>query len=359
MALHVAPDEVRARTAPCRVFVSPDFFIDHLVRYPGAYSDLVKEFNRIMGQGGGNVLGTEQYITKGGNAVNTAVALGRLGIRTTLFTKTSRVGLHLLKLFTEDLPIDLSLVDSRGSPSITTALEVRDDNGRLSNMMISDSGSLLSIGPGDVTEDVAASLRRMDLVCVFNWAQTKRGTEIAEKVFSTAKDSAHCLTFIDISDPSYRLGEIPSLVERLFKPGLVDVLGLNENELRRIAASLGMNASESERGHSLSFLKQFANRLGCAVDYHTTDFSASASGEGVFQVPSFQVSPVRMTGAGDTWNAGNIVGYLAKLEPTDRLLLANAAAGFYISNPEPVPPTLDDAMGFSATVPRKNITGSF
>jgi len=359
MALHVTPDEIRARTAPCRVFVCPDFFIDHLVRYPGAYSDLVKEFNRIMAQGGGNVLGTEQYIAKGGNAVNTAVALGRLGIRTTLFTKTSRVGLHLLKLFTETLPIDLSLVDYRASPSITTALEVHDDSGRLSNMMISDSGSLLSIGPEDITEDVVASLRRSDLVCVFNWVQTKRGTEIAEKVFSTAKDSARCLTFIDISDPSYRLGEIPSLVERLFKQGLVDVLSLNENELERIAASLSMSPFEDGRGHSSRFLTQFAGQLGCAVDYHTADFSASASGRGACQVPSFQVSPVRITGAGDTWNAGNIAGYLAKLEPADRLLLANAAAGFYISNSEPVPPTLEDAFRFSATVPRKNITGSF
>lgn len=358
MALHVTPHEIRARTALCRVFVSPDFFIDHLVKYPGAYSALIKEFNRIVGQGGGNVLGTEQYVTKGGNAVNTAVALGRLGIRTTLFTKTSNVGLHLLKLFTEGLPIDLSLVDPRGSPSITTALEVRDDSGRLSNVMISDSGSLLSLGPGDITEDVAASLGHSDLVCVFNWAQTKRGTEIAEKVFSVAKDRARCLTIIDISDPSYRLGEIPSLVKTLFEPGLVDVLSLNENELKRIAASLNMAQPEGA-DHSSSFLKQFADRLGCAVDYHTTDFSASASGKEAFEVPSFRVSPVRMTGAGDTWNAGNIVGYLAKLEPVDRLLLANATAGFYISNPEPVPPTLEDVFRFSATVPIRNISGGF
>lgn len=348
-------EDVRSRIASGKVFVSPDFFVDHFVKCPGSYHDLLKEFDRIVGQGGGNVLGTEQYITKGGNAVNTGVALGRLGVRTTLFTKTDRIGLHLLRFFTEGLPIDLSLVDPRGSASITTALEVRDASGRLSNIMISDSGSLLSIGPADITEAVLASLKRSNVVCFFNWAQTRHGTEIAANVFSEAKDTGHCLTFIDVSDPSYRLGEIPSLVEALFKPGLVDVLGLNENELRRIATSIGMSPPAGDLSR---FLTRFADKLGCAVDYHTADLSISASAKEALEVPSFQVSPVRMTGAGDTWNAGNIVGYLAKLEPTDRLCLANAAAGFYISNPEPVPPTLDDVFRFSETAPRKDITSS-
>ena len=44
------------------------------------------------------------------------------------------------------------------------------------------------------------------------------------------------------------------------------------------------------------------------------------------------------------WDAANIVGYLAKLDPKERLTFANAAAGLYLANPDGVPPTMDEAL---------------
>jgi len=335
------------------VFVSPDYFVDHFIRYPRPYPDLLNDLNRIMNQGGGNVLGTKQYITKGGNAANTAVALGRLGVRVALFTKTDIIGLHLLRLFTDGLPIDLSMVDSSSSAPMTVALEVPDQKGKLSNIMMNDSGSLLALGQQDITEGVASSIRSSDVVCAFNWAQTTEGTEITKKVFTIAKEKSDALTFIDISDPSYRMKEVPSLVEKVFKPGLVDILSLNENELGRLSKSLGMTTPPKSGAPSSSFLREFSDMLGCIVDYHTSDFSMSAMRGDVITVPSFQISPARMTGAGDTWNAGDIAGYLAHLPPTDRLLLANAVAGSYISNPQPICPTMAQAVSFSEGTPMK------
>jgi len=353
MCGHVSADQVLSRISSRRAFVSPDYFIDHFVRYPKPYPDLLEELNRIVGQGGGNVLGTKQYIAKGGNAVNTAVALGRLGVQVTLFTKTDDVGLHLLRLFTNGLPIDLSLVDPGASASMTTALEISDSEGKLSNIMVSDSGSLLAISQEDITEKVTSFIRRSEVVCTFNWAQTKRGTEIAKRVFTIAKENSESLTFIDISDPSYRANEIPSLIEQVFKPGLVDVLSLNENELSRLSKSLGMTSPSRSGAPPLGFLREFSDKLGCAIDYHTSDFSVSVAGGDVVTVPSFRISPLRMTGAGDTWNAGDIVGYLAGLATADRLLLANAVAGFYISNPKPICPTLAETLSFSEVTPTK------
>jgi len=349
----ISLDSMRSRASSRRVFVSPDYFIDHFIRYPKAYPVLLKDLERIVRQRGGNILGTEQYVAKGGNAVNTAVALGHLGVHVTLYTMTDEIGLSLLKLFAAGLPVDLGLVDSRGSASMTAALEVPGERGQLSNIMISDSGSLSSIGPENIGNDVLSAVGRSDIVCFFNWAQTKRGTDIAEKIFTAAKQNKRCLTFIDISDPSYRQVEIPQLVSRLFRKGLVSVLSLNENELVRISESLGMPTPTDPRNPSSEFLRGFSDSLGCSIDYHTSDFSMSVSDGKVSAAPCFQVSPVRMTGAGDTWNAGDIFGYLVELDPTQRLLLANAAAGFYISNSKPKPPTLDEAAGFLKATPTK------
>jgi sugar/nucleoside kinase (ribokinase family) len=353
MGGRISADQVLSRISSRKVFVSPDYFVDHFIKYSRPYPDLLRDFNRIVGQGGGNVLGTRQYIAKGGNAVNTAVALGRLGVQVALFTKTDAIGLHLLRLFVDGLPIDLSMVDPSGSASMTAALEVSDQEGKFSNIMINDSGSLLALSQEDITEEVASFIRGSDVVCTFNWAQTKEGTEIAKKVFAIAKENRGSLTFIDISDPSYRANDIPSLVEQVFKPGLVDILSLNENELSRLSRSLGMTPPSKSKAPSPDFLREFSDTLGCAIDYHTSDFSTSVARSDVVTVPSFQVSPVRMTGAGDTWNAGDIVGHLAHLATTDRLLLANAAAGFYISNPQPLCPTLAEAVGFSEGTPAK------
>jgi len=350
---HISPDSIRSEVSGRRVFACPDFFIDHFVKYPRTYPDLLEDLDRIMRQKGGNILGTRQYIAKGGNAVNTAIALGRLGVSVTLFTKTDRIGHHLLGLFTEGLPVDLSLVGSEGSASITAALEVFEEKGRLSNVMISDSGSLLTIGPEDISPRVESAIRSSDVVCFFNWAQTRRGTEIAKRVFSVAKEKKGCLTLIDVSDPSYRQEEIPSLIAQLFKSNLVDVLSLNENELSRISKCLGMPSVEDPRSPSEFFLRSFSSALGCSVDYHDSDLSMSVSDGESVAVPSFEVSLERVTGAGDAWNAGDITGYLAGLDREDRLLLANATAGFYISNPRPAPPTLDEVVGFIEVTPRK------
>jgi len=219
--------------------------------------------------------------------------------------------------------------------------------------MMNDSGSLLALGQRDITEGVASSIRDSDVACVFDWAQMTEGTEIVKKVFTIAKENSDSLTFIDISDPSYRMKEIPSLIEQVFRPGLADILSLNENELGRLSKSLGMTPPRKSGAPSSDFLREFSDMLGCVVDYHTSDFSMSVVHGDIVTVPSFHISPARMTGAGDAWNAGDIAGYLAHLAPADRLLLANAVAGSYISNPQPICPTMAQAVSFSEGTPMK------
>jgi sugar/nucleoside kinase (ribokinase family) len=63
-------------------------------------------------------------------------------------------------------------------------------------------------------------------------------------------------------------------------------------------------------------------------------------------VPSFNVNPLRTTGAGDVWNAGNILGDALGLPDSCRLTLANAVAAYYVCSPKAEHPTLSKLMEF-------------
>ena len=59
---------------------------------------------------------------------------------------------------------------------------------------------------------------------------------------------------------------------------------------------------------------------------------------------TIKVEAKRLTGAGDTWDAADIVGYLAGLHPQERLLFANCCASLYVRNPNGEPPTMNNVF---------------
>jgi sugar/nucleoside kinase (ribokinase family) len=82
------------------------------------------------------------------------------------------------------------------------------------------------------------------------------------------------------------------------------------------------------------------------VDLHTSLFAGSFTKNNETVVPTFNVSALRSTGAGDAWNAGNIFGAALGLPDSCRLTLANAVAAYYISNPTAEHPTLSKLIEF-------------
>ena len=71
-----------------------------------------------------------------------------------------------------------------------------------------------------------------------------------------------------------------------------------------------------------------------------------SNGKEVEFVKSFQVEPKFVTGAGDVWDAANLLGYLANLNSEERLGFANAAASLYVGNSQGIPPTKDQVLSF-------------
>ena len=67
--------------------------------------------------------------------------------------------------------------------------------------------------------------------------------------------------------------------------------------------------------------KNLAAKIGVDIDLHTINGAAWSNGKETDYINAFNVEPRRATGAGDCWNAADIVGHLAGLDPRERLTL--------------------------------------
>lgn len=319
------------------VVTLPDFFLDHFVPLPG-WDRVIPSWRDVHERGGGNVLTPGQHFQPGGNAANTALALARLGVRAHLVTRTSAFGKAYLDQTLGRQGVDLRHARADGQLSVTTALEFHES--RPANVMLSDSGSVAQFGPESLDANDHTLIEAADLVLIANWSQNRRGTPLVEAVTSLAR-KAGTMTMLDTGDPSARLADVPEILARLIALDDLDVFAMNENELRLLAGR-ALAAGEEEVAAARAL---HAGRPGHVLDLHTARFAATFGPDGEAVVPTFRVEPLRVTGAGDAWNAGNILGHLVRLDPADRLLLANAVAGLYVSGKEGIAPTLGDVIG--------------
>ena len=67
-----------------RVVVMPDFFVDTILS--GSYNYNFDKFREKINSGGGSIRKVSHFDRVGGNAVNVAHALGKIGVATTLST---------------------------------------------------------------------------------------------------------------------------------------------------------------------------------------------------------------------------------------------------------------------------------
>ncbi|MFO7966671.1 MAG: carbohydrate kinase family protein [Archaeoglobaceae archaeon] len=315
-----------------KIVVMPHFCVDCSVKYEGGHTSFVEKLEVIRKQEGGNII-VDQSMFLGGKAANCASALASLGLNTHLIARTSELGYKLLKYFTGG-KVDISHVIKDGKLAITTAIELPG-----SNIMLSDPGSLSNFGPDHLSARDEELVQEADFVCISDWGLNCRGTELAKHVFEKVKEGKgkKGKTYFDPGDPSPKARveqEISALVELLMN-GLVDIFGVNEDELLRYGQT-------NEPHRAVDFLSKMTR-----VDFHTKDHVASFQRDGeTGKVPTFNVEPLRLTGAGDAWNAGNILGDAMGLSSELRLVLANAVAAYYISNPHGVHPGIEELIEF-------------
>lgn len=324
---------------PISVVVMPDFFMDRLVDLDYSPQDFASRIDAIVDHKGGSLDGIAQRDVQGGNAINVASALLRLGVKVTPIVCTSSMGLERIKFYLAGLDVDFNCIKLLARPSVTTALEFKTPTGK-TNVMIRDLGSLADFSPADLTEGDYKAVEEADYACMFNWAGTaKHGTRLAETVFKRAKAKGKCKTFLDTADPLPNADQMPHFMEKVLQSDLVDVLSLNENEAISFASLVSPEIERQRRKIEFNELAMMAaqilaKKLNSRIDLHTTKFSTTVRKEGAVFVPAFKVKPMRATGSGDAWDAGDIFGDAMGLSDELRLTLANACAAAFISNPE-------------------------
>jgi sugar/nucleoside kinase (ribokinase family) len=226
-----------------KVVVMPDFFLDYLLSHPGGFSEMTASFQKVAERGGGNLLGWTHVVGRGGNASNVVAQLSKLGCNVVPIIETDELGRTVLEHFLKG--VDLSHVRTTGTMSRTLAVET-EHAGRRVNIMVSDPGSLAQFGPEKLTDEDKKLITEADFVCVLNWNQNQKGTDLAETVFTLAKNEGKAVTFFDPGDPAIRMGEVAGLNQRVLTPGLVDVLSVNENELTILAKSVTEDTSGAD-----------------------------------------------------------------------------------------------------------------
>ncbi|AIF85158.1 sugar kinase, ribokinase [Candidatus Nitrososphaera evergladensis SR1] len=323
------------------IVVMPDFFVDRIIRLD-AREKLASALEEKAKNGGGSVRGVPTTDIRGGNAVNVAYALAKMGAKVTLFTVADEMGAAMIRQSFSQFGDRVTLKIAQGRHGCTTAFEFPHDDSRV-NVMVSDIGDNASFGPDKVSskEDQAA-LKNADAVMVVNWASNQKGTELAEHVF---KGSPSALHFIDPADIATRKQEFR---DALFKLGSVtDYLSINENECDHLASALGLDAplGASYRPDDVKkAAAKIAESIGITTDLHTRIGSAWSNGKEVEFVHAIKVEPKILTGAGDVWDAADILGYIAGLDSRERLLFANAASSLYVRQPSGEPPAMSSVF---------------
>ncbi|MCA1813813.1 MAG: PfkB family carbohydrate kinase [Halobacteriales archaeon] len=327
------PERLRgARPERFAVACLPDFFVDTVVPM-APWSVARDQMHGIVERKGGNLPTPPHRVVSGGNAANTALALARLGVRARLIARTNPFGMHLARLFLEPHGLDLSRLRDDGELSSTVALEFGPER---RNVMLSCPGSVGEFAPDDLDEADWQAIEGSDAVLVSNWVLNRAGTGLAGSVVARA-GKAGTLTVFDSGDPSSRGSEVPGLYANVLTSPSLDVLCCNENEIGYFAHAAGDAHSTELQARARSVKK----RIRATLDVHTRQVAMSLLPDGTeHEVWASKVEGRRATGAGDAWNAGNILGHLLELAPAERLTLANAVATAYVTNPDPLHPTL-------------------
>jgi ribokinase len=300
-----------------------DYFVDRLVhvRSLQGLNDMVSDKEA---SGGGGLHGISQSEIRGGNAVNLAHALARLGMRTLLITHTDRPHRALLEEAFEGLGAEMRL--KALGPGLTVALEEKV------NVMLGDSGGAADFGPRLLDEGDWDALGRAAVVCSVNWAANLKGTQLLAAL--RRRLGKEKTIFFDPADFRDRLPQFQKLLKRVAEGGVADWVSMNQQEGLAAANLVGVEAVGLGE-----VCLALARRLGVVFDLHAVSESYSSEGTEVTAVRVKKAKARRLTGAGDVWDAGAIYGRLRGMDERDRLDFANTAARLYLESETPVPPT--------------------
>jgi ribokinase len=323
------------------IVVMHDFFADRIIRLDSK-EDLYDMLNEKAKVGGGSIRGIPTTDVKGGNAVNVAYCLAKLGARVALFTISDELGTTMIRQAFSQFGDKVTLRIANGRTGRTTSFEFPYEDTPV-NVMVSDVGDNQSFGPENISSEVDKTiLKNADGVMILNWATNLKGNELTEFAF---KNSSRAFHFLDPADMETRKYDFRDSLAKL--ASYIDCLSINENECNSLTDSLGFGRQLGPI-YTADDVKEVTRRIsetiGISIDLHTKIGAAWSNGKENTFVHAIKVDAKRLTGAGDTWDAADIVGYLTGLHPQERLLFANCCASLYIRDLNGEPPSMNKAF---------------
>jgi ribokinase len=268
-----------------------------------------------------------------------AFCLAKLGAKVSLFTIADELGAAMIRQAFSQFGDKVSLRIANGRNGLTTSFEFPYEDTHV-NVMVSDIGDNANFGSERISsEEDKTILKNADGVMVVNWASNLRGTDLAEFSFKNSPSAFHFLATADIETRKHDFRD--SLVKLA---SLTDCLSINENECNSLADALGFGRllGPSYSANEVKVVaKRIAERVGISTDLHTKIGSAWSNGKETAFAHTIKVEAKRLTGAGDTWDAAAIIGYLVGLHPQERLLFANCCASLYVRDPNGEPPSMN------------------
>ena len=325
------------------IVVMPDFFIDRIIKLRSK-KDFIDALTQKARFGGGSVRDMPTVDIKGGNAVNIAYCLAKLGAKVTLFTISDKIGAavltHIFSKFGEK--VNLRIAD--GKHGLTTSFEFINEQGFKANVMLSDIGDNINFGPERInSEEDLRILRNADAVAVVNWASNSTGAQLTEHVFKNSPKSLH---FIDPADIETRRQEFLNSLTKI--SNIIDILSINENECNSLARAIGFDLLIPLNNYDSVDVKnaaaKLAGKVGVSIDLHTRIGAAWSNGRETSFANAIKVQPKTLTGAGDSWDAADILGHLAGLDIRERLMFSNAYVSLYIRNALAEPADIKDVL---------------
>lgn len=323
------------------IVVMSDFFLDRIIRL-SSKEEFLNNLAEKARFGGGSIRGVPTEDIKGGNAVNIAYSLARLGANVALFTVGDEIGSAILHQTFLEFKNSVDLFIARGNHGRTTSLEFLSGDAKF-NLMVSDVGDNADFGPEKVnSEEHLKILGNADTTVVANWGSNLKGTQLAEYVFENSSKALH---FIDPADIESRKEDFQKCLELISEN--TDVLSINENECNSLGKAIGVGTLIPEHYEPETVknaAKVIADNIRISTDLHTRKGAAWSNGREVEFVHSIRVEAKTLTGAGDVWDAADVIGYMAGLDSRERLIFSNASVSLYIRNSSALPPRLEEVF---------------
>jgi ribokinase len=269
-----------------------------------------------------------------------------LGGRVAFFTIGDKIANSVIETTFQKFGENVEIIISEGMQGKTTSMELYEnvEGDSKVNVMLSDVGDNADFGKARVnTEKHMKILSRADAVIVANWASNLKGTELMKFAFENSPKALH---FVDPADFQLRKEEFVEILALLSNK--IDVLSINENECNTLGSSLGLGTLLPWQSYSREEIRDAAlklsRKIGISIDIHTKLGSAWSNGKESEVVPAIRSEIRTLTGAGDVWDAADVVAYLAGLDPRDRLTFANAASSLYVRNHSAESPSLEEVV---------------